>query len=137
MVVGIVTAVDLGEQFQILSEPFLLLSEIEGFLRNIINECFESHEMHSIVKNRRKSPDDIDADDLSFGDYLTLFQEPTRWKKTKLRLDRATFCHSLDRIRELRNNVAHFLPEGITREDLDEIRAFAKFLKDVVRLRAC
>jgi predicted transcriptional regulator len=45
LITGIITAADLSQQFHLLAEPFLLLSEIENLLRNIIGDCFSSAEL--------------------------------------------------------------------------------------------
>ena len=41
MTIGIVTATDLSEQFQALSEPFLLLDRIEHQIRRLIDGVFD------------------------------------------------------------------------------------------------
>jgi hypothetical protein len=42
---GIITATDLSQQFRLLSEPFLLLSEIENLVRSIIGDRFSTSDL--------------------------------------------------------------------------------------------
>ena len=51
-----------------------------------------------------------------------LFLEGERWEKTGLRLDRVRFCGLLEDVRQIRNNVMHFDPDGIAEADLDKLR---------------
>ncbi|WP_410054380.1 CBS domain-containing protein, partial [Escherichia coli] len=46
---GIITTTDLSSQFRQLSEPFLLLSEIENHIRKLIDGKFTKDELVSIV----------------------------------------------------------------------------------------
>src|SRR3546814_18831361 len=45
---GIVTAADLSLQFRTLTEPFLLLSEIETHVRNIVGKKFTAKELGDV-----------------------------------------------------------------------------------------
>lgn len=126
---GIVTTSDLSLQFRQLAEPFLLLGEIENHIRRLIDGKFTIEE----VKQAR---DPADADrtvesvaDLAFGEYVRLLQNPNRWQKLKLAVDRALFIEQLDRIREIRNDVMHFDPDGVADEDLLALRRFVRFLQ--------
>ena len=126
---GIVTASDLSLQFQQLAEPFLLLGEIENHIRRIISDRFSKEELASA-----RDPADTDRKvdtvaDLTFGEYIRLLENPDRWSKLNLSIDRATFCKQLDRVRSIRNDVMHFDPDGIPPEDLDRLRDFDRFLQ--------
>ena len=44
-ITGIITASDLSEQFQTLSEPFLVLGEIENILRGMIADRFSNSDL--------------------------------------------------------------------------------------------
>ena len=127
---GIVTAADLSLQFRALSEPFLLLSEIETHVRNLIGTTFSaqelgaarapgsSHEVHSVA-------------DLTFGEYVFLLQNPENWTRLGVMIDRQAFCHQLERIRSIRNQVMHFDPDGLDGEDIKVLREFSSFLKRI------
>ena len=67
--------------------------------------------------------------DLTFGEYIRLIENPQRWNKLKIAIDRATFVDQLNRVRSIRNDVMHFDPEGLDNEDLAFLRDFSRFLK--------
>jgi len=128
---GIVTASDLSLQFRSLSEPFLLIGEIENQIRALIGAKFSGPELIDA-----RDPSDLDrkvdsVEDLTFGEYLRLLENEKRWSKLELRIDRATFCKDLDRVRSIRNDVMHFDPDGIPPDDLSALRDFANFLKQL------
>ena len=56
-------------------------------------------------------------------------ENPDRWKKIKLAIDRATFVDQLNRVRDSRNDVMHFDPDGLDDDDLTFLRDFSRFLK--------
>ncbi len=126
---GIVTATDLSQQFQQLTEPFLLLSEIENHIRRIIGDKFTIEELVSV-----RNPSDTErsvagAADLTLGEYIRLLENNDRWKKLSLSIDRGTFLKQLDKVRKSRNDVMHFDPDGIPSEDLERLRDFTQFLQ--------
>src|SRR5262249_27389522 len=110
---GMVTATDFSEQFRQLAEPFLLIGEIENSIRKLIHGKFTVTELADI-----KDPDNKDrkveaVSDLSFGEYVRLLENEKRWKKVGLALDRTEFVKRLVEIRDIRNDVMHFDPEGL------------------------
>lgn len=126
---GIITASDFNVQFQKLAEPFLLVGEIENGIRQILHGKFSKADLDSA-----KAPGDDDREiegvsDLTFGEYLRLIENEKRWKKLKLEIDRVEFVKRLDRVREIRNDVMHFDPDGLEEADLETLREFAQFLK--------
>jgi len=125
---GIVTAADVNDQFRALAEPFLLLGDIETSLRHFIEGRFNPSDLVSA-----KDPDDPErevesAGDLTFGEYLRLLEKPANWSKLRLGLDRKSFISELDNIRQIRNDVMHFDPDGIDDAALESLRRFAKCL---------
>lgn len=126
---GIVTASDFNFQFQALAEPFLLVGEIENGLRRILHQKFSLKELEEA-----KAPGDdgrtIESPhDLTLGEYVRLIEPEKRWKKLKVEIDRVEFLQRLNRVREVRNDVMHFDPDGLSTEDLVFLREFAQFLK--------
>lgn len=126
---GIITASDLSLQFLQMTEPFLQLSEIENHVRRIINGRITSAELGAFV-------DPADADrsvesvgDLSFGEYVRLFENETSWARLQLPIDRRVFVRDLETVRRIRNDVMHFDPDGVPPADLDTLRRFATFLQ--------
>jgi predicted transcriptional regulator len=125
---GIVTATDFSEQFRQLGEPFLLIAEIENGIRKIIHGKFTAVEL-SEVKNPSDTERSVTAvDHLTFGEYVRLLENEERWKKIDLALDRVEFVKSLRQIKNIRNDIMHFDPEGLDKEDLKILRDFAKFI---------
>src|SRR6185437_13311056 len=131
---GIITGSDLSWQFHSLSEPFLLLSEIENSIRNMIGMKFPVADLSQI-----KDPSDIrtiaSVDDLAFGEYQKLLQNPSQWLKLDIAIDRVVFCKALDEVRQIRNDIMHFDPDGVTSEELEKLRDFKAFLQKLSRLR--
>lgn len=126
---GIVTASDFNVQFRILAEPFLLVGEIENGVRRMLHSKFTANEL----KNA-KAPgvDDRTIEspaDLTFGEYVRLIEEEKHWKKLDLEIDRTEFVARLNRVREIRNDVMHFDPDGLDPDDGSFLREFAQFLK--------
>jgi len=125
---GIVTATDFSEQFRKLGEPFLLIGEIENSIRKLIHGKFTQTELAEV-----KDPDDKNREvravsDLTFGEYVRLLENDERWKKVTLQLDRGEFVKQLKTLRDIRNDIMHFEPEGIPSEDMKTLRDFSKFM---------
>lgn len=126
---GIVTASDLNEQFRLLAEPFILVGEIENGVRRLLHGKFTLTEL-TAAKASNEDARQIDTPaDLTFGEYIRLIQSEVSWKKLKIEIDRVTFVAQLNRVREIRNDVMHFDPDGLDDDDLTFLREFAQFLK--------
>jgi len=126
---GIVTASDLNDQFRLLAEPFLLVGEIENGIRRLLHGKFTLKDLEAV-----KAPGDdarvIETPaDLTFGEYIRLVEREENWKKLKVEIDRVAFIEQLTRVREIRNDVMHFDPDGMEDADLRLLREFAQFLK--------
>ena len=127
-IAGIVTATDLSQQFRVLSEPFLLLSEIEAYLRNLIGVRFTVAELTE-VRDELDTRQVQGVADMTFGEYVRLLESPDRWNRLDLRIDRSYFCGRLEFVRKTRNDVMHFDPDGIDPEQLRGLREFAQALR--------
>ena len=127
---GIVTAADLTGQFRLLAERFLLVGEIERGIRHILHEKFSAKELE-----QAKAPGDdrevTSVADLSFGEYVRLLQKESRWKRLGLEVDRVEFSKGLERVRDLRNDVMHFDPDGLEPIDVEFLDEFAGFLRQL------
>lgn len=128
-ITGIVTASDLSLQFQQLAEPFLLLGEIENHIRRILASKFSPAELAEA-----RDPSDADREvtevaDLTFGEYIRLLENPDRWDKLNLPIDRKTLIKQIDKIREIRNDVMHFDPDPMPSDDLGLLRDLVKFFQ--------
>ncbi|WP_426219800.1 CBS domain-containing protein [Pseudomonas sp. DWRC2-2] len=125
---GIVTTTDLSLQFRQLAEPFLLLGEIEMHLRRLADGKFTRDDLSSL-----KDPGDVSRDinslsDLTFGEHVRLLENPSRWSTLGLNIDRATFVEHLKEIRDIRNDVMHFDPDGTAPTELEKLRQFVRLL---------
>lgn len=135
-VTGIVTATDLSEQFQFLSEPFLLIGQIENQIRVLLHGKFEVEALKEICNDadeaRKESIQSVA--DLTFGEYLRLIQKPENWEKLDLSIDRGVFCAEMDQVREIRNDVMHFDPDGIDEGQYDQLRRFSNLMDELEAL---
>lgn len=135
-ITGIVTATDLSEQFQGLSEPFLLLGRIENQIRRLIQDVFD-------VDTLRAACDDNDPDrkaaiakasQLTFGEYQRIFEKEENWARLGFVACRKTFCKELDEVRKLRNEIMHFHPDVIEDGDFEQLRRFSRLLEQLDQL---
>jgi hypothetical protein len=105
-------------------------------VRNLIGTSLLSSEI-SPVKGKKKLPaESHPVANLMFGEYVKILQDPILWRKLNLTIDREAFCGELDLVRKIRNDVMHFDPEGITPGDLEKLRSFSTFMKELERLRS-
>ena len=132
---GIVTASDLSQQFRDLSEPFLLIGECENLLRRLIHGKFRVEELQEAKDSSDPNRTVAGVADLTLGEYVRLLEETARWNKLKLSVDRRQFIDRLNRVREIRNDVMHFDPQGIDPEAMQALREFVRFLQELWRLR--
>ncbi len=125
---GIVTASDLSLQFKQLTEPFLLVAEIENYIRQILKKLSKLELANA--KDERDEDRIIETvADLTFGEYLRLFQNPEYWEKLSISIDRNTFCEHLEKIKEVRNNIMHFDPDGLDEISIETLRNFVRLLQ--------
>jgi len=127
-ITGIITTYDLSAEFRQLAEPFLLLAEIENQIRIILGDKLTGSELEGV-----KDPNDTERnisciDDLTFGEYVRIFQNPELWGKLQLEIDQKVFSKKLDDIRRIRNDVMHFNPDPLENKDLLSLRNFSVFL---------
>jgi len=133
---GIVTASDLSQQFRDLAEPFLLIGEIENYIRLLIHGKFKEEELMSA-----RNPSDPDrivdgVADLTFGEYVRLLDEEGRWKRLRISVNRREFITRMKKVRDIRNDVMHFDPQGGDPDALQALREFVQFLHKLRRLGA-
>ena len=112
-----------------MAEPFLLVGEIESHIRRVIHGRFTREELVGISKASDNQTIDHIAN-LAFGDYCRLLEDPTRWEKLSLKFERTVFVELLHEIRNIRNNVIHFNPNGLVPEDVRKLRNTSRFFSD-------
>lgn len=133
---GIITSYDISVTFGELSEPFLILDEIENHIRRLIEGNFSNEELTQ-ARDPGDSERQVDGvTDLTFGEYMRLLENPNGWGKLGLRIDRPLFIKGLDEIRRIRNDVMHFDPEGTDESDIKRLRDFVEFLQRMQKIGA-
>ena len=133
---GILTATDLSDQFRHLAEPFLLIREIEWHLRNLLRPNFSVEE----IKDTLPKDQDVDriaaVDDLSFGQCWYMLEHSDRWSRVGLNIDRVQFINLLKAVNDVRNDVMHFRPKGLSDEDIVTLTETANFLQRLAQIGA-
>lgn len=128
-IAGLVTTSDISLQFRALSEPFLLLSEIENHVRRLIDGKFSLEDLKA-----GRDPNDANRKienvaNLTLWEYIRLLDKPENWSRLGYDLSRTECTKRLREIGRIRNDVMHFHPDGISPEDLDLLRDMRKFLQ--------
>lgn len=132
-VTGIVTTSDLSVQFSALAEPFLVIGEIENYVRRLLEAKFTLDEMAEVRDPDDPRPIESSAD-LTIGEYVRLLENEERWAKLGLPLERVAMMDGLRKARELRNDVMHFKPDPIEPEDLAFLKSFRKMMQELTKL---
>lgn len=130
-IVGLVTTSDVSLQFQELAEPFLLVGEIENHLRRLIDSEFTAEELAEFRDPRDEEREVEGVEDLTFGEYERVLQNRGNWDRLNLGLERLPVVERLRQVRAIRNDVMHFNPDGVTRENLSFLRDTVSFLQRV------
>lgn len=125
-VTGIVTAVDLAYEFKQLTQPFLLIGEIEHHLRNLIRGRFSVEEF---VEASGGDEGVRGPDDLTFGGYCRLLQPNEAWIRLGLTVDHSVFKERLELLRQIRNEVMHFSPDPRDPSDIRLLESMARFCR--------
>ena len=131
---GIVTASDVTQQFSQLTGPFVLIGEIEGHLRNLLHGKFT---LGQITQASTKTGNDKNVEritDLTFAGYCALLGEKGNWECLGLTVDRKVFVNKLDSVREIRNDVMHFSPDGLDEEQMNELEGMAQFFRQLAHM---
>ncbi len=129
-IIGLVSTYDIAVEYHSLSEPFLLLGEIENNLRQLIARA----KYPLSVLEAAKDPKDVErkvksVSDLTFGEYIELLQQPTNWQAIGYNLSRRTFIAEMIEVRKIRNEVMHFHPDPLTKVEMDYLRRVANMMR--------
>ena len=133
---GIVTASDLATQFETSAVPFIVTGEIEGHLRRLIHGKFTLDEMRETTKGTQGGKPIEGASDLTLAGYHSLLGKTEHWERLELNVDQDQFRAHLDRVRDIRNNLMHFNPDGLSPEEIATLRNLARFFEELVRFGA-
>ncbi len=134
VVTGIVTTTDLSLLFRQLAEPFLLLGEIENYIRRMTQDKYTIDEIRRTCEPGKVNNDIQSLSDLTLGEYLRLLENNERWNRLKLSIDRVQFCKELDDVRQIRNDVMHFDPDELRPEDIDKLRRFTRLMQELAKV---
>jgi CBS domain-containing protein len=133
-ITGMVTASDLSLEFQALSQPFLLLREIELHVRQLLIDKVSAADFHLLNHGTPSLQKPKDITDLSFGEYVRLVQHPDVWAKLQLRIDSGVLIELLERVRVIRNDVMHFDPDPMTADELATLKQAVRFMQELYEL---
>ncbi len=124
---GIVTTADISSQFLTWTEPFVMLEQIENLIRHILDGKILKEDLEKVCQEEQRTPESID--DLTFGEYIALIQNPKQWNRIGLKsVDKTLFVQSLDDVRKIRNDIMHFDPEGIDDSSKEKLKAVCDYL---------
>ncbi len=121
------TVTDIGEQFITLSEPFLLLEQIENHIRKLLDGKLSLEEINVVLDSSKLDKPISDLHDLSFGHYVRIIENENIFKKLDLKIDRKIFIEMLESTRQIRNEIMHFNPDTIKEKDLETLRQTLNF----------
>ncbi|MEU0842293.1 CBS domain-containing protein [Streptomyces sp. NPDC005962] len=137
---GIVTGADITERFDATAWPFFVVGEIEFRLRKCLGTALDPDNIRAVQPNNKKTGQ---ITDLMFNGYVKLLdgqqQNPAlcpvadqNWRALAWTgVDRVQFVHQLDRVRQVRNMIAHFDPEPLSKRRSDELRQFVGLLRQL------
>ncbi len=131
---GIVTWSDIAEQFTQLAGPFMIIGEVEGYLRALVHRRFSAEQIRAALPDPKGGRPVSGPADLTLGGYCMLLGNPDLWDSLRLNLDRGNFVDMLDRVRRMRNGVMHFNPDGLSPEELKELESVARFFRNLRRM---
>ena len=129
---GIVTASDLATQFETSAVPFILTGEIEGHLRRLIHGKFTVAQLRETAGATQGGKPIEGASDLTLAGYHSLLGKAEHWERLGLNVDQHAFRAHLDEVRDIRNNLMHFNPEGPLPEDIAKLQNLAHFFEELV-----
>lgn len=128
---GIVTTADVSSQFLTWTEPFVMLEQIENQVRHLLDEKILLEDLKKVCQEEGREVNAID--DLTFGEYQRLFENPKHWERIGLKsVDRTLFVKMFDDVRNIRNDVMHFDPEGIDETSREKLKSMANFLNKLM-----
>lgn len=125
---GIITTTDISSQFLAFTEPFLLIEEIENHIRRLLDGKLHLEEVQSICNLSEYKVEHLD--DLAFGDYIRIIQNPSCWDRLGLcSIDRKTLVELLNKTREIRNDIMHFEPAGVSQDNYNLLKKVSVLLQ--------
>ena len=132
-ILGPVTPFDLNEEFLEQIEPYILLEQIENFLRLILDDKIVLDDILKLLKIEDNSRKIDSISDMTFGEYLIVLSNNEMWKQLDLPFIKSDFVNELDNIRKIRNSVMHFHPDKSSDTELLQLRSMSVFLMDYLK----
>ena len=118
---------DVGTWFREQFEAFIVLGDVELALRSIAR-AFTLDEIRSVLAATHVG-EIGDVSKLTFGELIRLLDEPTRWARLGLGLERVKTVAALHEAREGRNDIVHFAVDSVEPKDVLAWRRLAKALE--------
>ena len=104
-----------------------MLEQIGNLIRHILDGKILKEDLEKVCQEESRKPES--SDDLTFGEYIALIENPKQWERIGLKsVDRALFVQSLNEVREIRNDIMHFDPEGIDDCSKEKLKAVGDYL---------
>jgi CBS domain-containing protein len=126
---GIVTTADLSLQFATLAGPFLLIGEIERRLRQVLAARFPASELAGLGDPADSDRTIESASDLTLGETLRFVENPEHWDRLGWPVQRSEFISGLNEVKDIRNEVMHFSPDPLSKEQEDALSNFVRWLR--------
>lgn len=106
VVVGILTASDLADAFQVNAGPYIKIGEIEARVRQALDRL----PVPTLRKYLKDSNRDEfgGASDMTFGEYVKALKDEGVWQELEFPFDQASCVNTLEKVRVVRNDVMHF-----------------------------
>ena len=130
---GIITTADISSEFLLNIKPFLLLEEIEKSLRVLLDGSFLLEDIKKVCGNTDKEI--LSIDDLSFGHYKCIIENPDLWNKLQIKADRKKLIERIEEVRKVRNDIMHFNPDGIDDDAMMMLDNTSKFLSTLIKYK--
>jgi predicted transcriptional regulator len=128
---GIITSADIADEFRLKSASFLLIQEIEISVRSIISRRLSVEQIVKTCLPQYLPSAFTNINQLTFGNYVKILENPENWEAIGLSLDRSVFCSKLDEVNQIRNSVMHFDPDGDEEEYLVKLRSISSVFRNL------
>lgn len=132
---GIVTSSDIAKEFFSITqaEAFLLLEQIELQIRMLLDRAgLLVEDLRYICADEKRKVNCFD--DLTFGEYQKIIETPKYWNKINIKCNHSDFIKLINDVREIRNDVMHFEPDGIG-DKMQTLRNMARYLSELLSVK--
>lgn len=135
--IGIVTSFDATDYFRRRAEDIMLVEDIETAVREHLEAAFTDEKSGlldaaalQVAIETATTRKNLSFDRLSLGQYIRVLVHETVWSAYGIRfnIDRKAIETMLDRVREIRNELAHFRGE-ISRSQREQLRFAANWFE--------